>query len=181
MARYFDRLAPGWDERTGAGGPDHLATLAKAVLEIEPEPERILDVGAGTGAGTLFLAREFPRARVRGVDISPAMVDLAKAKVGLDPEGRIAFRIADAAKLPWPADSFDLLAQTNVPVFLPEIARVLRPGGHLIVARSQPLRSTSGLAARLGRRRLRRNGLQLIAAENAGDGSFSVARLDRNE
>lgn len=181
MARYFDRLAPGWDERTGAGGPDHLATLAKAVLEIEPEPERILDVGAGTGAGTLFLAREFPRARVRGVDISPAMVDLAKAKVGLDPEGRIAFRIADAAKLPWPADSFDLLAQTNVPVFLPEIARVLRPGGHLIVTSTMGPSTPFYTPHRPLIRALERRDFELRAEGSAGHGTYLVARRARGE
>ena len=65
---------PGWDERTGAGGVEHLAPLAAAVLDVSPSPERVLDVGCGTGEGTLFLAREFPQARVRGVDISEEMI-----------------------------------------------------------------------------------------------------------
>ena len=78
----------------------------------------------------------FPAASVRGVDISEEMIRAAQAKVGLDPDGRIAFRVADAAPLPYDDESFDLVAQLNMPPFFAEIARVLRPGGHVIVAAS---------------------------------------------
>ena len=57
------------------------------------------------------------------------MIRRAKSRVGLDPEGRVAFRVADAAALPWDPDSFDLVAQLNMPPFFAETARVLRPGG----------------------------------------------------
>ena len=40
MQGYFDRAADGWDARTGAGSPDHLAALAVATPKISPEPER---------------------------------------------------------------------------------------------------------------------------------------------
>jgi ubiquinone/menaquinone biosynthesis C-methylase UbiE len=136
MQGFFDRAAPGWDDRTGAGSVAHLAPLAAAAPLVEPEPERILDLGTGTGEAALFLAREYPRASVRGVDVSEQMVRAAKAKVGLDPDGRIAFRVADAGSLPYGDDSFDLVAQVNTPPFFAEIARVLRPGGHVIVAAS---------------------------------------------
>ena len=87
MRRFFSDLAPGWDARTGAGGPQHLASLASAVLHVQSVPERILDIGCGTGEGSLFLAREFPQARVRGVDLSEEMIEQAVGKTGLDPEG----------------------------------------------------------------------------------------------
>ena len=64
------------------------------------------------------------------------MVRSAQGKIGLDPEGRVAFRVADAASLPFGAESFDLVAQLNMPPFFAEIARVLRPAGHVIVAAS---------------------------------------------
>jgi ubiquinone/menaquinone biosynthesis C-methylase UbiE len=136
MRRFFDRLAPGWDGRTGAGSVEHLAPLAAALLYVKPAPERALEVGTGTGAGALLLAREFPQASVRGVDISEEMIHAAQGKVGLDPSGRIAFRVADAAELPYDDDSFDLVAHLNMPPFIEEVSRVLRPGGYAVVASS---------------------------------------------
>ena len=128
MRSFFDRRASGWDERTGAGSAEHLAPLAAALLQVQPAPERALDLGTGTGVGALLIAREFPHARVRGVDISEEMIRLARARIGLDPEGRVAFRVADASSLPYEEDSFDLVAQLNMPPFFGEMARVLRPG-----------------------------------------------------
>lgn len=136
IRRFFDRAAVGWDDRTGAGSADHLAPLAAALLHVKPAPERALDVGTGTGEGALLIAREFPQARVRGVDMSDEMIRGAKAKVGLDPEGRIAFRVADAADLPYEDDSMDLVTHLNMPPFIKEVARVLRPGGYAVVASS---------------------------------------------
>jgi ubiquinone/menaquinone biosynthesis C-methylase UbiE len=136
MRRFFDRSAPGWDGRTGAGSVEHLAPLAAALLYVKPAPERALDVGTGTGAGALLVAREFPQASVRGVDISEEMIRAAKSKVGLDPSGRVAFRVVDAAGLPYDDDSFDLVTHLNMPPFIAEVARVLRPGGQVVVASS---------------------------------------------
>jgi ubiquinone/menaquinone biosynthesis C-methylase UbiE len=136
MRRFFDRAAPGWDDRTAAGSADHLAALAGALLCVNPAPERALEVGTGTGEGAMLIAREFPQASVRGVDISAPMIESAQAKVGLDPEGRIAFRVADASDLPYGEESFDLVAHLNMPPFMSETARVLRPGGQVIVASS---------------------------------------------
>jgi demethylmenaquinone methyltransferase/2-methoxy-6-polyprenyl-1,4-benzoquinol methylase len=136
MRRYFDRHASGWDRRTGAGSVEHLAPLAAALLHVTPAPERALDVGAGTGEGSLLLAREFPQANVRGIDFSEEMVRAAGDKVGLDPEGRVAFRVADAADLPYDDESFDLVVHLNMPPFAAEVARVLRPGGQVVVASS---------------------------------------------
>jgi SAM-dependent methyltransferase len=136
MRRFFDRSAHGWDGRTGAGSVEHLAPLAAALLHVKPAPERALDVGTGTGAGALLLAREFPQASVRGVDFSDEMIREASAKVGLDPSGRVAFRVADASDLPYDDQSFDLIVHLNMPPFISEVTRVLRPGGHVVVASS---------------------------------------------
>ena len=174
---YFDRLADGWDARTGAGSPEHLAALAVATPRLSPEPERILDVGTGTGEAALFLAREFPRASVRGVDVSERMIRMAQDKIGLDPDGRVAFKVADASKLPYADDSFDLITQVNLPPFFGEIARVLRPAGHVVVVASigsaTPFYTPESVLARGFRRR----GIERVDSGEAADGTYFVGRM----
>jgi ubiquinone/menaquinone biosynthesis C-methylase UbiE len=178
VTRFLSARAPGWDERTGAGEAEHLTPLAAAALHVSPAPERILDVGCGTGQGTLFLAREFPQARVRGLDISEEMVAAALAKIGLDPEGRIAFKVGDAADLPYPDESFDLVAQLNTPPFFDELVRVLRPGGHLIVASSWGPRTPFHTRPGLLRWKLLQRGVEPVEIGKAGAGTFYVGRLE---
>ena len=177
MRRFFDDRAAGWDERTGAGSYDHLAPLAAALLHVSPAPERALDIGTGTGAGALLIAREFPNARVRGIDISEEMIRRAQARVGLDPEARIAFRVGDASSLPWGEDSFDLVAQLNMPPFFGEIARVLRPGGHAVVAASWGAETPFYTPESVLRRGFERRGLEVVTSGGAHEGTFFVARL----
>jgi SAM-dependent methyltransferase len=153
-----------------------LTPLAAAALDVG-DPERVLVVECGEGDGALFLAREFPRARVRGVDRSERAVRRASARVGLDPEGRVAFKVGRPGSLPFPDGFFDLLAAVDAAPSAGEAARVLRPGGHLILARSGRSRVPFDLDAKLLWRRLGRRGIELVEVEEAGDGSFSVGRL----
>lgn len=178
MRRFFGENAEGWDERTGAGSPEHLAPLAAAALHVSPAPERVLDVGCGTGEGTLFLAREFPQARVRGVDFAEEMIRAARAKVGLDPEGRVAFKTGDASALPYPDDSFDLVALLNMPPFFAELARVLRPGGQAIVAASWGSETPFYTPPRRLRWGFAKQGVAEVATGEAGDGTYFVGRLE---
>jgi ubiquinone/menaquinone biosynthesis C-methylase UbiE len=151
-----------------------LTPLAAAVLRIGPAPERVLEIECGEGDGVLFLAREFPAARVRGVDRSKDQIRAAAARVGLDPEGRVAFKSGKRRSLPFPNDFFDLVAQIDGSPSVAEITRVLRPGGYLILACSD---RPDGAVGRLARWRLRRRGIELGDEARAGDGSFSVGRL----
>lgn len=153
-----------------------LTPLAAAVLHVGI-PERILELQCGDGAGTLFLAREFPSARVRGIDRSAEAIREATAQVGLDPEGRVAFKQGGPRSLPFPADQFDLLAALDARPSAAEAARVLRPGGFLALAVSDREEALGGLGGALYRRRLSRLGFEWIWAAAAGDGSFSVSRL----
>ena len=174
---FFESSAPGWDERTGAGSAANLAPLAAAALHVG-EPERVLDVGTGTGTGALMLAREFPRASVRGIDISEEMIRAAQAKVGLDPEGRIAFRVADAAALPYGEEAFDLVAQLNMPPFFAEIARVLRPGGHVIVAASWGASTPFFTPVSVLERGFGRRGIETVHAGEVEHGTYYVGRKE---
>jgi SAM-dependent methyltransferase len=150
-----------------------LTPLAAAVLLVG-EPERILVVQCGEGDGALFLAREFRRAGVRGVDADEGAIRRASARVGLDPAGRVAFKAGGPRKLPFPGELFDLVALVDAEPPL-DVARVLRPGGYLIVARTAGA-APDDLGARLRGWRLGRAGIEPIREEVAGSGSFSVAR-----
>jgi 23S rRNA (guanine745-N1)-methyltransferase len=116
----------------GRMGVADLTPLAAAVLTVRPEPERVLEIGCGDGEATLFLAREFLHARIRGVDPSAEAVRAASARIGLDPEGRVAFKRGSARRLPHPDGNFDLVVQRCGRLHPGELARVLRPGGWLI-------------------------------------------------
>ena len=96
----------------------------------------VLDVGCNTGYGTM---RFVPVAhRVVGVDVSPRAIEAARERA---PDGRPEFVVTTGFELPFPAASFDLVTSFQVlehvpdPIaFLRELARVLRPGGMVILA-----------------------------------------------
>lgn len=176
MRRFFDRAAHGWDERTGAASAERLTSLAAGFLHVTPAPERVLDVGTGTGEAALLAAREFPRASVRGIDLSEEMISAAKSKVGLDPDGRIAFKVADAARIPWAEGSFDLVTQVNVPPFFAEIARVLRPSGFVVIAASLGPQTPFYTPASVLMRSFARHGVTEHVRGEAGLGTYWIGR-----
>ena len=97
----------------------------------------VLDVGCGTGFLALQLARSGHRST--GIDIADEMLGLARAKseaAGLS----VRFDVGDAEHLPYATASFDLVIERHVIWTLPapevalrEWARVLRPGGHIVL------------------------------------------------
>lgn len=130
-----------------------LTRLATAVLDLSA-PERALVCGCGDGEPVLFLAREFPSARVRGTDPSAERVRAASARVGLDPEGRVAFKQSSPRRLPFPDEFFDLVVIFEGRPAPSEIARVMRPEAQLILASSPPAGWLGGVRQRLWQRRL---------------------------
>jgi ubiquinone/menaquinone biosynthesis C-methylase UbiE len=110
---------------------DARAPLVAAV--VAARPRRILEVGCGWGELAEWVARE-TGAEVIAVDLSPHMVELARQR-GVDAT------VGDAQELPFAAGEFDVAVAAwmlyHVPDLdrgLAELARVLRPGGRLVVA-----------------------------------------------
>lgn len=105
--------------------------------ELQREPfEDVLDVGCGTGAVLELLNGEYPNKRLVGLDLTPGMIDVARAKQ-LD---NVRFVVGDAEALPFGSQSFDTVLCSNSfhhyphpEKFFSEAARVLRPGGRLIL------------------------------------------------
>jgi SAM-dependent methyltransferase len=170
---FFDRSADGWDERMR---PEHLVALAAAVARLDAPPARALDLGTGTGAGALWLAQEFPGARVTDLDISEAMIEQAKAKLPNELSGRVEFLVGDAQRLPFPDGSLDLVAQISVPLFFDEVARVLVPGGYVVVVSSLGLKTPFHTPERTLRKGFRRRGIETVATGAEGPGTFFLAR-----
>jgi ubiquinone/menaquinone biosynthesis C-methylase UbiE len=153
-----------------------LTPLAAAALDVGV-PERILQIECGEGDGVLFLAREFPSARIRGIDRSENAVRHATARVGLDPEGRVAFRRGAPASLPFPADHFDLVVAFDARPRVRETARVLRRSGFLALVQTVGTEPAPGLAGRFLRWRLSQAGFEPVSARAAGAGGFAVFRF----
>ncbi|MFF3226958.1 SAM-dependent methyltransferase [Nocardia suismassiliense] len=103
--------------------------------------ERVLDVGCGRGQPAVQLA-EATGAEVLGIDISPRHVRLASEFAqARSKDDQVRFEVADVTELPYPAASFDgawmLESFFHMPdqsEVLRQIARVLRPGGKLVIA-----------------------------------------------
>ena len=111
--------------------------LATDVAGVAPHGGAVLDVGTGPGVLLVELATRRPDLRLTGVDRSADMV--AAATRNLAPFGeRARARVADVTSLPFPDRSFDLIVSSlslhhwdHPEAAVPELARVLRPGGRI--------------------------------------------------
>lgn len=172
VRRQFEGLAAEWDERAS---PERLVAYEAALEHVEA-PRRALDLGTGTGAGAFALARRWPEARVVGADLAEAMVVLARERTPPELAPRVEFQVADAARLPYPDGSFDLVALSNMIPFPPELARVLAPGGHLVVAFSRGAGTPIHVPPEQLLAVLERHGFAHVADVTAGPGTALVAR-----
>jgi demethylmenaquinone methyltransferase/2-methoxy-6-polyprenyl-1,4-benzoquinol methylase len=141
--RMFDRVASRYDllnSVMSAGLHHRWRERAANRAGLEPGGSA-LDVCCGTGDLTLELSsRVAPAGSVIGCDFSEPMLDLAREKVVARGAGNIRFEWADALQLPYDAGRFDAVTVgfgvrnlADIDGGLRELARVLRPGGRLVV------------------------------------------------
>ncbi|HET7571825.1 MAG TPA: class I SAM-dependent methyltransferase [Gaiellaceae bacterium] len=175
LRAMFDGIAPTWETRIG---PHHLGALELALAEIDP-PRRALDLGTGTGVAAKAVATRFPQAEVDGLDLSAAMI--AEAQAGLPEElrGRVRFRTGDASSLPFADGEAELVTLMNMIPFFDELARVLAPGGHVVVSFSRGAETPIYVPAERLRRELERRGFAEFADFSAGPATAFRARLGR--
>ena len=174
--RFWEKAAEQWDDRTGPQMAQRVAPLAAACDRLEPEPLRILELGTGTGTGALMLAERFPDAEIWAVDLSEPMIRQAQAKAPEEVGERLHFGVADAADLPHEAQSFDLVCQLNLPLYAGEIARVLAPGGYVVIASTLGSRTPYYTPDSVLRRRFKRRGLEVLDGGQVGAGTYFLAR-----
>ena len=118
--------------------------------------DAVLDVGCGTGTLAMEVARRVGRAgRVAGVDPGTEQIARARAKAARR-HMPIEFQIGVIEQLPFPDQTFDVVLSTLMMHHLPaslkrqglaEIARVLKPGGRLVIADFKRKQERTGQAA----------------------------------
>ncbi len=178
MRRMFNELAPRWDSLRTAGALD---AYREALALVDPPPRRALDVGTGTGAGALEIARRWPDVEVLGVDLAERMIAEARRKTPPELAHRVRFAVADAARLPYEDGGFDLVTLLNVVPFFDELARVVRRGGTVVVSFSLGRETPIWVPSDRLRGALGRAGFGDFHELEAGTGTALLARRGEAE
>jgi ubiquinone/menaquinone biosynthesis C-methylase UbiE len=133
---YYDDFSTGYERERHRGYHALLDELELGAVEPLVRGRDVLEVGCGTGLILEKLAAIAKRAE--GVDLSPGMLALAK-------ERDLVVREGSATELPFADESFDVAVSFKVLAHVPEIekalsemARVCRPGGHVIAELYNP-------------------------------------------
>jgi ubiquinone/menaquinone biosynthesis C-methylase UbiE len=136
MSTDFDRWASGYDDSPlqPIFQAAHEAVLTR-IRRLGIQPQRVLDIGCGTGQLLRSVATMFPTATLIGLDPSFGMLRAA------GPPGPVALVRAQAERLPFAEGSVDLVVATasyrhwcDPRSAIREISRILGPGGWFVLA-----------------------------------------------
>ena len=187
----YDTVAEDYATRlpdTRAEAPLDLAMVDAFVAAVTAgDSARVLDAGCGTGRMSRYLADR--GCLVSGVDLSPGMVAMARRD-----HGDLVFTVGSLADLPYADDRFTGVMLWYSIIHTPpagqarlftEAARVLRPGGHLLVGfqSGEGVRDVSAAYRRFGREvRLERHcyTADQVASRIEAAGLREVSRLVRH-
>ena len=186
VRRYYDDSAPRYDRQIGfferilfGGGREWVCAQAGG---------DVLEIAAGTGRN---LGHYPPGVRLTAIELSPAMVELARRRAAALARD-VDLRVGDAQALEFPDESFDTVVSTLSLCTIPdhraavaEVRRVLRPGGRFLALEHvrSPLtavragqRALEPLALRFGHDHLLREPVDILR-----EAGFEVERLERSK
>jgi len=134
VRRAFERAAPGYD-RYAVLEQEVESRLLERVGFFRYQPDRVLDLGCGTGSASRALGAQFEDAQVIALDWSPAMLAMSGSSEGVNPSKVCA----DMHAIPLAAASMDLVFSNlalqwsvDLPAVFTEFRRVMKPGGMLV-------------------------------------------------
>lgn len=165
--------------------PHPFITRRRLRALLEPQPgERILEVGPGTGYYSLDIAASLaPGGRLDILDLQQEMLDHTMERARRRGLHTITATQGDARRLPFPDASFDAAYLVAVlgeipdqPAALGELARVLRPGGRLVVG--ELFGDPHWVRPRLMRARAERAGLSWMRRAGSPLAYFALMRRD---
>ncbi|MDO8805325.1 MAG: class I SAM-dependent methyltransferase [Elusimicrobiota bacterium] len=122
----------GWSGVAGRLRSERRAAMYKSAGDLQPG-KKALEIGCGTGIFTAIIART--GADITAVDLSPELAERARAQ---NPSPNVKYAVMNVEKLEFPDNSFDcvygssVLHHLNLPKALPEMLRVLKPGGAFV-------------------------------------------------
>jgi len=136
------RTAVAYDRLTPYLLPPHEHLIRQGLLDrIGGIPQRILDMGCGTGSTTLLLQQKFPQASITGLDLSPSMLVMAHQKAKAT-SLKIHWQHSSAEYTGFPSGYFDLITisllfhETPIPAtqaIIKECFRLLKGGGQVVI------------------------------------------------
>jgi ubiquinone/menaquinone biosynthesis C-methylase UbiE len=142
-AAFFRANAAEWERIRALHAPEKDVEAAILKVLAGHRIDTLLDAGTGTGRMLELLSPHVKRAI--GVDVSPEMLAIARDRLLRENLSHAQVRLADTYRLPFAADSFDAVLFHQVLHYLDdpgsavaEAARVMRPGGRLVIADFAP-------------------------------------------
>jgi predicted TPR repeat methyltransferase len=150
VAGRYDEWAQSYDDDLASWSYQAPSVVAEAVVSRHPDADSVLDVGCGTGlVGRALRARGF-QGRLTGLDISEASLAIAEQSGAYDSLERADLQ----QRLAVEDESVHAVACVGVMTYLPDVeaawrefARVVRPGGIVVVTQRADLWDTRGCQA----------------------------------
>jgi tRNA (cmo5U34)-methyltransferase len=138
---YFGAMTESYDSLIRRSVPRYEEMMDRLVEYSPPSPERILELGCGTGNLTVRLAARFPGAALSSVDASSEMIAVARSRLEAMQATKVDFINARFEDLDFPAGSFDLIVSSislhhvvDKKLLYDRIRGFLRPNGRFCFA-----------------------------------------------